>query len=57
MLRGDDSVKREFMSFADAHGIGYFAPALECRIGAHEYVIDRRNMRAFMRSDGVFVQI
>lgn len=57
LRRGDDAAKREFMRYADANGIEYFAPALECRIGMREYVIERRNMRAFVLQNGVFVEI
>ena len=52
----DTGLKRDFMRYADANGIGYFAPALEERHGLHTYIIDRRNMRAF-RYDGDFVEI
>lgn len=57
LRRGDDAAKREFMRCADANGIEYFAPALECRIGMREYIIDRRNMRAFAREGENFVEI
>lgn len=55
--RLDDDSKRLFMSYADTHGIEYFAPALEVREGLEKYVIDRRNMRAFKAKNDDFVEI
>ncbi len=52
----ETGLKREFMEWADTHCVGYFAPALEERCGERRYVIDRRNMRAFVY-DGGFVEI
>ncbi len=57
LKRGEGESKREFMRFADANGIEYFAPALECRIGQREYIVDRRMMRAYTASGGEFVEI
>ncbi len=57
LTRGNDELKRIFMSYADENGISYFAPALEARVGIHKYVIDRRNMRAFFAVDAGFVEI
>lgn len=57
LKRGSNHLKRDFMKYADMHGIVYFAPALEVREGAGNYVIDRRNMRAFSEDNGSFVEI
>ena len=57
LKKGSDRLKRDFMRYADENGIEYFAPALECREGTREYVIDRRNMRAFALSGDSFVEM
>jgi len=57
LVRCDDSAKRDFMRFADGQGIEYFAPALEVRLGLRKYVVDRRNMRAFLCVGEGFVEI
>ncbi len=56
LKRGDSHLKRSFMKYADEHDISYFAPALEVRVGIRTYVIDRRNMKAFVYDNG-FVQM
>ena len=56
LKRGEGDLKRSFMKYADEHGITYFAPALEVREGMRKYVIDRRNMKAFVYDNG-FVQM
>ena len=57
LKRGNDGLKRSFMSYADQNGILYFAPALEAREGLHNYVVDRRNLRAFLATDTGFTEI
>lgn len=57
LVRCDDASKRDFMRFADGRGIEYFAPALEVRMGHRKYIVDRRNMRAFICSEGEFIEI
>jgi len=57
MKKCDSGLRRAFMEFANEHGIMYFAPALEEREGLHRYVIDRRNMRAYLLSGDSFVEI
>ncbi len=57
LKRGNDQLKHNFKKYADIHGIAYFAPALEVREGMRNYVIDRRNMRAFLTVDDGFVEI
>lgn len=57
LKRCDGEAKREFMRFADANDVEYFAPALEYRIGQSEYIIDRRMMRAYKAVGGEFVEI
>ena len=52
----DTGLRREFAEWADGKDIAYFAPALEERCGERRYIIDRRNMRAFVY-DGGFVEI
>ncbi len=57
LVRRDDTAKRDFMCFADEQGIEYFAPALEVRLGLRKYVIDRRNMMAFLCIGEGFIEI
>ncbi len=57
LKRTDSELKREFMRYADSHGIEYFAPALECRIGRGEYIVDRRMMKAYKVIGAEFVEI
>ncbi len=57
LVKCNDGTNREFMKYADLNGIEYFAPALETRLGSKKYVIDRRNMRAFLASGSGFIEI
>lgn len=57
LKRCEGEVKREFMRFADDNAVGYFAPALEYRVGNSEYIVDRRMMRAYRAVDEGFVEI
>ncbi len=53
--REDRELKRGFTEWADARSVGYFAPALEVR--GDDYIIDRKRLRAYRRSDGRFAEI
>lgn len=57
LQKGNSGLKRRFMAWADGTDTEYFAPALEEWTGTREYVVDRRNMRAYLYLDGSFVEL
>ena len=57
LQKGNSGLKRRFMTWADGTDTEYFAPALEEWTGTREYVVDRRNMRAYLYLDGSFVEL
>lgn len=57
LKKADTGLKRRFMEWADSCGIAYFAPALEEWSGVREYVVDRRNMRAYLCFGADFAEL